>query len=88
MLLATEKENSVFNKSVPLILCEEEDVDGRHGASIGRIDPKTTLYMESRGFTPEKARRLLIHGHIGSVARSIPDKDINKAVEKYIEARI
>ncbi|NLB15330.1 MAG: SufD family Fe-S cluster assembly protein [Clostridiales bacterium] len=88
VLLATEKENSVFNKSVPLILCEEEDVDGRHGASIGRIDPKTTLYMESRGFTPEEARRLLIHGHIGSVARSIPDKDIYKAVEKYIEARI
>ncbi|MGI6742254.1 MAG: SufB/SufD family protein [Eubacteriales bacterium] len=88
VLLATEKENSVFNKSVPLILCEEEDVDGRHGASIGRIDPKTTLYMESRGFTPEEARRLLIHGHIGSVARHIPDKDINKAVEEYLEARI
>ncbi len=88
VLIATKKENSILNKSIPLILCEEEDVDGRHGASIGRIDPRTILYMESRGFTPEEARRLLIHGHIGSVARSIPDKNINKAVEEYLEARI
>lgn len=27
----------IVNKSVPLILCAEEDVEGTHGASIGKI---------------------------------------------------
>ena len=34
---------NIVNKTIPLILCEEEDVDGRHGATIGRL-PEDMLF--------------------------------------------
>ena len=45
-------ENTV-NKTLPVILCSEEDVEGSHGASIGRLDENALYYMTSRGI-PEK----------------------------------
>ena len=29
--------DNIVNKTLPIILCEEEDVEGRHGASIGQL---------------------------------------------------
>ena len=31
-------DDDVVNKTIPLILCDEEDVEGDHGATIGRLD--------------------------------------------------
>ena len=30
--------NDVVNQTIPLILCAEEDVEGNHGATIGKLD--------------------------------------------------
>ena len=39
-------DDDVINKSIPVILCAEEDVEGAHGASIGRLDDEILLYMK------------------------------------------
>jgi len=65
-------ENTV-NKTVPLILCSEEDVDGSHGASIGRIDEKHIFYMQSRGIPEEKIREIISRSKLNSVIRNIRD---------------
>lgn len=41
--------DGVINKTVPLILCAEENVVGNHGATIGELDDETLFYFESRG---------------------------------------
>ena len=46
-------DDDVINKSIPVILCGEEDVEGAHGATIGKLDEELLLYMKSRGI-PEK----------------------------------
>ena len=84
VLLAESDESGIVNRSIPLILCEEEDVDGRHGASIGRIDPKILVYMSSRGFSADEAKKMLIRGHIGMVARNI-DGDTVRSADKYLD---
>ena len=38
-----------MNQTIPLILCEEEDVEGNHGATIGKLDEELLFYLESRG---------------------------------------
>ena len=43
----------VVNKTVPLILCAEENVVGNHGATIGELDDETLFYFESRGIGRE-----------------------------------
>ncbi|MCR5263523.1 MAG: SufD family Fe-S cluster assembly protein [Clostridiales bacterium] len=83
VLLADSAESGVVNRSIPLILCEEEDVDGRHGATIGRIDPDVLVYMSQRGFDAEEAKKLLIRGHIGSVAREIGE-DAARFADDYL----
>ena len=37
------------NKTVPVILCAEENVEGTHGATIGEMDDDTRFYFGSRG---------------------------------------
>lgn len=49
----------MVNQTIPLILCGEEDVEGNHGATIGRLDEKMLFYLASRGIPEEAARSLL-----------------------------
>ena len=42
---------TVVNKTVPLILCAEEDVKGSHGATIGQLDEEMLFYLGSRGIS-------------------------------------
>ena len=44
---------AVVNQTIPLILCEEEDVEGNHGATIGKLDEELLFYLESRGMSEE-----------------------------------
>ncbi len=51
--------NDVVNKTVPLILCAEENVEGTHGATIGELDEATLFYFESRGMDKKTAESML-----------------------------
>lgn len=61
--------DNVCNKSVPLILCKEEDVEGQHGASIGHISDNVLFYMATRGISKEELERILVKSRIDKVAR-------------------
>lgn len=50
--------DDVVNKTLPVILCDEEDVAGNHGASIGAISPEQLDFVRSRGLSEEEAERL------------------------------
>lgn len=51
--------DDVHNKTVPLILCAEENVEGNHGATIGRLDEETLFYFESRGICATEAENIM-----------------------------
>ena len=72
------------NKTVPLILCAEEDVEGSHGASIGRLDEKQVFYMQTRGIGEEKIYELAAGAKIRQVLAKIDDE----AAVKRIKTRI
>ena len=44
-------DEDVRNKTVPVILCSEDDVAGNHGATIGHENPSQLEYLQSRGLT-------------------------------------
>ncbi len=68
----------VINKTVPVILCVEEDVEGEHGASIGRISDDALLYFATRGIEEEEAETLLATARIDAVSGRIPDERTRK----------
>ncbi|MBQ6042075.1 MAG: SufD family Fe-S cluster assembly protein [Oscillospiraceae bacterium] len=84
----TEQENvllldeTVVNKTVPVILCAEEDVAGSHGATIGQIDPKHIFYMQSRGIPEAQIYEILAQSQLGSVLKQIGDTE----TEQYAAA--
>ncbi len=52
--------DDVVNKTLPTILCDEEDVQGNHGATIGSIGPDQLGYLADRGLSREEAESLFV----------------------------
>ncbi len=48
----------VVNKSLPVILCDEDDVVGNHGATIGSISDEQFAYLRSRGLDEQDCKAL------------------------------
>ncbi|MBP5197635.1 MAG: SufD family Fe-S cluster assembly protein [Lachnospiraceae bacterium] len=77
-------DEGVINKTMPVILTEEEDVDARHGATIGNLSPEVLFYMGSRGIDKHAAEMLITRGHLISIANTIPDEDTVKKINLFI----
>ncbi len=57
MLLANK---GVDNKTVPVILCDEDDVAGNHGATIGHVRNEQLFYLACRGLDQNAAEDLFV----------------------------
>lgn len=84
VLLADER---VVNRTVPVILCDEDDVAGNHGATIGHVRPEQLLYLASRGISPDDAERLFITATYQGAAIDAPDERTRAAVARLAAAR-
>lgn len=71
---------NVVNKTVPLILCAEENVQGNHGATIGELDEATLFYFASRGIDKKQAEDMLARAAIERVSRLAHEKDIEETI--------
>ena len=76
----------VVNKSIPLILCDEEDVQGEHGATIGRLDENLLFYMKTRGVSEAEAQKMMARAKIARVAALLGDEtEAQKALDFFDE---
>lgn len=73
-------DETVTALSVPLLLCHEDDVEGNHAASAGKIDQEQLFYIMSRGFSEEEAAALIIESKFSGAI----DKLENEAKENEI----
>ena len=77
--------DGVVNKTVPLILCAEEDVEGNHGASIGQLDEDILFYMNSRGLSRAEAELLITHSKLEALCAKANDPGLTDRVHRYLE---
>lgn len=77
--------DDVINKTIPLILCAEENVVGNHGATIGELDADTLFYFESRGIDKKQAENILARASIEHLSRMTGDEQIQQSVKKALE---
>lgn len=84
VLLADER---VENRTVPVILCDEDDVAGNHGATIGHVRPEQLFYLASRGVSPDAAERLFVTATFEEAALSAEDDRTRAAVARLAAAR-
>ena len=76
--------DDLVNQTIPLILCQEEDVEGNHGASMGKLDDSVLYYLSSRGIPEEKAEQIMARARIDAVCDRIPQEMVRKLVEEYL----
>ena len=65
--------DDVINKTVPLILCAEENVVGNHGATIGELDDETLFYLKAAASPRAQAENILARASIERFARTVDD---------------
>ena len=70
----------MVNKTVPLILCAEENVVGNHGATIGDLDEDTLFYFESRGIDRAQAENILSRAAIERLVRAVGDDETARQI--------
>ncbi len=74
------------NKANPMILGEEEKVNGRHAVTIGKLSPEMLFYMQTRGIDKKTVEEIMVRAGINRVSHKIPDEEIQKDVDLYIDA--
>ena len=76
------------NRTVPLILCGEEEVEGQHAASIGRLDEEKLYYLRSRGLSEAQARRLMVDARFAPALDKIPLEALREEVRAEAARRL
>lgn len=75
---------TAINKSIPMILCDEENVAGTHGATLGRLGADELFYMQSRGISEEEAKVMMKKAKILSTASKIPSEVVREKIENFL----
>lgn len=76
--------DDVVNKTLPTILCDEDDVEGSHGAAIGTVSPEQLAYLRDRGLTEDEAEELFRRAIVDDAAITLPG-DAPAAVISWAE---
>lgn len=63
--------DDVVNKTLPVILCDEDDVEGSHGAAIGSVSPEQLSYLADRGLSEAEAMALFTRAIVEDAAMSM-----------------
>ena len=76
-------DEGVHNRTVPTILCNEDDVAGNHGATIGHIAGEQLFYLASRGLSQEQAEGMFVSAQLEDAFLNAPD-DVTAAAVKRL----
>ncbi len=72
------------SKSLPMLLCHEEDVEGEHGVSSGKIDEAKLFYIMTKGISYDDAKRLIVKANFSNIIRGIKDEKLQKEILEQI----
>jgi FeS assembly protein SufD len=81
-------DKTVKSDAIPLLLCEEDDVEGMHAASAGQIDSDKLFYLMSRGLDEKEAKKLIIEASFTPIIDKIPLEDLREAITEEVHRRI
>jgi FeS assembly protein SufD len=80
--------SGVRNRSVPLLLCGEDNVEGQHAASTGKIDENKLFYLMSRGFSEQEAKKLIVEAAFNPITERIPLEAMKEEISEHVRRRL
>ena len=84
-MLLSDKAKSV---ALPMLLCSEEDVEGEHSTSSGKVGDRELFYIMSRGFELKDARKLLVRAKFNSIIEKIKKAELKEEILNEIDKRL
>ena len=84
-MLLSDKARSL---ALPMLLCSEEDVEGNHSSSAGKIGEKELFYIMSRGFELKEAMKLIVRAKFNKALEAIKNEDLKEEILKEIDERL
>ncbi len=80
--------DDVVNKTMPVILCDEDDVAGNHGATIGSVSPEQLDYLAARGLSRQAAEQLFIRALFEDAIINAPEEISHRVAVERCEAEL
>ncbi len=74
--------------ALPMLLCSEEDVEGAHSSSAGKIGEKELFYIMSRGFDLKEAQKLLVRANFNKILENIKNEELKNHVLNKIDSKL
>ncbi len=74
--------------ALPMLLCSEEDVEGNHSTSAGKISEKELFYIMSRGFSLKEAMKLMVKAKFNKILENIKNEEIKEQILIEIDNRL
>ena len=80
--------DDVVNKTMPVILCDEDDVAGNHGATIGSVSPEQLDYLAARGLSRQDAEQLFVRALFEDAIINAPEEISHRVAVERCEAEL
>lgn len=74
--------------ALPMLLCSEEDVEGNHSSSSGKLDEKTLFYIMSRGFDLKEAMKLAVRAKFNNILNGIKNEELREKILTEIDKKL
>lgn len=74
--------------ALPMLLCSEEDVEGNHSSSAGKIGEKELFYIMSRGFKLKEAMKLMVRAKFNKILENIDNEELKEEIIYEIDKRL
>lgn len=84
-MLLSDKAKSI---ALPMLLCSEEDVEGNHSSSSGKVGEKELFYIMSRGFEYKEAMKLMVRANFNKILENIKNEELRNKIIDEIDKRL
>lgn len=81
-------DDTARSKSLPMLLCTEEYVEGEHASATGKIDPESLFYIMSRGFSEHDAKKMIIKAKFNDMIVGLKNEEFQKMVIDEVDKRL
>jgi Fe-S cluster assembly protein SufD len=75
-------------ETIPMLEILADDVQCKHGASIGPIDEEQLFYLRARGILRAHAERLIVMGFVESIIQQVPFEPLQQRLREAIEGHL
>ena len=84
-MLLSEKAKSL---ALPMLLCSEEEIEGNHSSSAGKIGEKELFYIMSRGYDIKEAMKLMVRAKFNKILDNIKDEELLEQILNEINKKL